>query len=193
MVKIPPEVELAVVTRLYSDALKLDWSGLRPQQRSAQYDKWVDDPEVGGKLQGYLSPSGARVWIKDGPMKEWTRAHAGIGKYAKLLDDPVATQRKVVAKALGPEWEPLSETLKVKPLRVTARDGEGDEAVVTWAPPSGLKHMAWAALSASANGDPRQWVVCVTETFTKPTPANERQAHLRLAKRCGLRLVHVAI
>jgi hypothetical protein len=193
MAKIPPEVETAVVTHLYSDAHKLDWSSLRPQQRSSQYDKWVEDPEVGGKLKAYLTPSSARVWIKDGPMKEWTRAQSGIGKYAKLMDDPAATQRKVVQKGLGSGWEALSETLKVKPLRITARNPEGEEAVVTWAPSSGLKHMAWAALSASAEGDRREWVICVTDTFTKPTPANEAQAHARLAKRCGLRLVHVTV
>jgi len=193
MARIPPKVELAVVAQLYSDASELGWTSLRPRQRSAQYDKWLEDPDVGGKLKAYLSASGARVWIKDGPMKEWTRALSGVGKYATLVGDSASTQVKVVRKALGSDWEPRSDTLKVKPLRVVARNSEEDEAVVTWAPSSGLKHMVWAALTASAEGDVRDWVVCVTDTFTKPTPANEKQAHLRMAKRCGLRLTHVTI
>ena len=95
-------------------------------------------------------------------------------------------------KALGEGWEPTPATLRVKPLRLVARNGE-DEAVVTWAPSNGLKHMVWAALTANAEGDARDWVICVTETFTKPTPANEKQAHTRLAKRCGLKIVHASI
>ncbi len=93
----------------------------------------------------------------------------------------------------------VTATVMIGPVRAESNHGQSSHGTDRlFAPshamvPGGLKHMAWAALSASANGDPREWVVCVTETFTKPTPANERQAHLRLAKRCGLRLVHVTI
>jgi hypothetical protein len=193
MPRIPPEIEMTVVAQLYSDASELDWTSLRPHQRSAQYDRWLETPEVGAKLRAYLSGSAARVWIKDGPMKEWTRALSGVGKYATLIGDSTTTQLKVVQKALGPNWGPLCDTLKVKPLRIVARQDDETEAVVTWAPANGLKHMIWAALTASAEGDTRDWMICVTESFTRPTPANEKQAHLRLAKRCDLRLVHLTI
>ncbi len=190
--RIPKEVETKVVTRLYADAKELDWASLTPQQHSAQYTKWVDEPEVGGRLREYLSASDARVWIKDGPMKEWSRSLSGVGKYADLVDGADDTPARLVRKALGEGWHVDNDTLRVKPLRVTARNDE-DEAVLTWAPANGLKHLVWAALTASAEGDSRNWVLCVVETFTKPTPANEKQAHQRLAKRCALRLVHVTL
>ncbi len=190
--RIPPDIETAVVTNLYADAERLGWTSMTPQQHSAQYDNWVGTPDVGGKLTQFLSASAARVWIKDGPMKEYSRATSGVGKYAKLIANPNDLLDKIVRKALGDGWEPISETLKVKPLRVTARNGE-DDAIVTWAPATGLKHMVWAALTASTAGDPHEWTLCVTGTFTRPTPANEKQAHVRLAKRCGLRIVHVTI
>ncbi|MDP9092427.1 MAG: hypothetical protein DLM61_15675 [Pseudonocardiales bacterium] len=190
--RIPKDVETKVVTRLYGDAKTLDWATLTPQQHSAQYTKWVDDPEVGGRLREYLSASDARVWIKDGPMKEWSRSLSGVGKYANLVDGADDTPARLARKALGDGWEVDSDTLRVKPLRVTARNEE-DETILTWAPATGLKHLVWAALTASAQGDSREWVLCVVETFTKPTPANEKQAHQRLAKRCGLRLVHVSL
>jgi hypothetical protein len=190
--RIPKEVETKVVSRLYADAKKLDWASLTPQQHSTQYTKWVEDPEVGGRLREYLSDSDARVWIKDGPMKEWSRSLSGVGKYAALIEGADDIPAKLIRKALGEEWEVDLESLKTKPLRVTARKDEG-ETVVTWAQARDLKHLVWSALTASAEGDAREWVICVVETFTRPTPANEKQAHQRLAKRCGLRLVHVSL
>lgn len=190
--RIPKDVETKVVTKLYAAAQQLNWASLSPRQRSAQYSKWVDDPEVGGRLREYLSTSNARLWIKDGPMKEWSRSLSGVGKYAGLIDGAEETSARLARKALGAGWEVAPDTLRVKPLRVAARKGE-DEIVLTWAPASDLKHLVWAALTASTAGDPRDWVLCVVETFTKPTPANEKQAHQRLAKRCGLRIVHVSL
>jgi hypothetical protein len=192
MMRIPKEVEIQVVTKLYSDAAALDWDSLTLQQHSQQYSRWVDEPDVGGRLREYLSGSDARVWIKDGPMKERTRALNGVGKYANLVkgaDIPT----ELVRRALGDNWHIDRETLKIKPLRVTARDHHEKETVVTWGPGVGLKHLVWAALTASAEGDPRDWVLCVVEPFINPTPANERQAQMRIANRCELRLVHITL
>lgn len=190
MARIPKDVETKVVTKLYADAADLGWAHLTPQQRSAQYTKWVQDSQVGGRLQEYLTAETARVWIKDGPMKEWSRSLSGVGKYAELVEGSQDAQAKLVRKALGEGWMMLPDSLSIKPLRLVATKDE-EEAVITWAAASELKHMVWAALTASAEGDARPWVLCVVGTFTKPTPANEKQAHQRLAQRCDLRLVHV--
>jgi hypothetical protein len=192
MARIPKDVENKVVSKLYADAAALDWAHLTPQQRSAQYTKWVQDSLVGGRLKEYLTAETARVWIKDGPMKEWSRSISGVGKYAALVEGSQDTHVKLVRKALGEDWTVLPDSLRIKPLRLVARKDE-DETVVTWAAASELKHLVWAALSASAEGDTRPWVLCVVGTFTKPTPANEKQAHQRLAQRCGLRLTHVEL
>jgi hypothetical protein len=190
--RIPKEIEKKVVAKIYADAETLDWVALTPHERSNQYTKWVAEPKVGGKLQEYLSATDARVWIKDGPMKEWSRSLSGVGKYASLVEGANDTPARLIAKALGADWvlEPGSQ--RVKPLRVTARRDE-DEIVVAWAPATGLKHLIWAALSASAEGDLREWVLCVVETFTKPTPANDKQAHQRIASRANLRLAHLLL
>ncbi len=190
--RIPREVEVKVVTKLYSDAKKLDWASLTTQQHSAQYAAWVDDPEVGGRLTEYLTSGDARVWIKDGPMKEWSRALSGVGKYASLVQGAVDVPAKLVNKVLGNGWVLDPNSVKPKPLRLVARKGE-DETVLAWSQAKDLKHLIWAALIASAEGDTRTWILCVTETFTNPTPANEKQAHERLAKRCELELRHVSL
>lgn len=190
--RVPKEVELKLVARLYADAASLDWASLPPQERSTQYSTWVVEPGVGGRLREYLSDSDARVWIKDGPMKEWSRALSGVGKYAHLIDESDGVPAKLVRKALGEGWTVDGESIQPKPLRLVARRGD-DEAVVTWGNPRDLKHLVWAALSASAEGDIRDWTLCLIETFTRPTPTNEKKAHQRLATRCGLEIKHVAL
>lgn len=123
-------------------------------------------------------------------MKEWTRSLSGVGKYADFAEGSATTQATLIRRALGEGWLPRPDTLRIKPLRIVA-SREEEEVVVTWAPANGLKHLAWAALNAGATGDARTWVLCVVGTFTKPTPANEKQAQQRLAQRCQLRLVHI--
>ena len=186
------EIEKRVVTRLFQDAHSLDWAHLAVTARSAQYAKWVQDAEVGGVLTRFMTPEQARVWIKDGPMKEWVRATSGIGKYAPLVPEPSATAAHLVHRALGADWSVRDETQRIKPLRVNAAHGE-EEVTFTWGPEKDFKHLVWAALQAGANGDSTPWVLCVTSTFKSPVPANVRQAHLRIAARCGLRVTHVTV
>ena len=97
---------------------------------------------------------------------------------------------QLVRLALGEDWRVEGESLRIKPLRVRALHDE-DEVVFTWGPDRDLKHLVWAALQAGANGDQTRWVLCVVDTFTKPVPANVRQAHLRIAASCNLRLLHL--
>jgi hypothetical protein len=189
---IPDGIEKRIVARLFQDAESLDWAHLSPPARSAQYAKWVQEPEVGGVLTKFMTPEQARVWIKDGPMKEWARAVSGIGKHASLVHRPGATAAQLVHRALGPGWDVSDGTQRIKPLRVNAIH-DGEEVTFAWGPERDLKHLVWAALKAGADGDPIPWVLCVTSTFTTPVPANVRQAHLRLAARCGLRINHVTI
>lgn len=190
--RVPREMERKVVARLYADAIRLDWASLTPQQRSTQYAKWVAEDEVGGRLREYLSDTGARVWIKDGPMKEWRRALSGVGRYADLIEHSTDVPSTLVAKVLGTDWELERASIQAKPLRLAARRDDA-EAVITWGNPRDLKHLVWAALVASAEGDARPWTLCLIETFTKPTPTNEKQAHQRLATRCGLQIKHVSV
>lgn len=194
MTKVPPEVENKVVARLYADAATLDWLSLTSQEHSTQYAKWVKDPEVGGRLREYLSDDELRVWIKDGPMKELSRASSGVGRYAKLVPGADQIPAQLVGRVLGADWELQAESVVGKPLRLTAHHVEDErEAVLTWGQPADLKHLVWAALKAGVEGDARPWTLCVIETFTRPTPANEKQAHLRLARRCQLTVKHVTL
>ena len=190
--RIPRPIESKIVAKLYGDAGALDWASLSQTERSEQYVKWLKDPEVGGRLGKYLTEGEARVWIKDGPMKEWSRASSGVGRYAEYVDDSADIPTLLVEKVRGSGWVFDRRDISVKPLRLVARRGEG-ETVVTWGNPRDLKHLVWAALSAAAEGDARPWVLCVVETFTRPIPRNEKLAHLRVAERSSLTVTHVAL
>jgi hypothetical protein len=189
---LPKAIVTMVVTKLYADAKSLGWANLNSRQHSAQYAKWVDDPDVGGLIRSFTPEGDIRMWIKDGPMKEWSRAQSGVGKYTSLIEGAADTPKKLVSKVLGADWKLDESSPKTKPLRIVARKG-ADEIVLSWAEAKDLKHLVWAALTASAEGDKREWVICIVETLTKTTPANEKKTHERLAKRCGLRLTHVSL
>lgn len=185
------DVEEAIVSRLFSDMERLGWAGMTPRQRTSQYGEWIKDAEIGQKLAAWMTPERARVWIKDGPVKEYPRALAGVGKYAPLANGS-ANVVDLVQRALGTGWASDPTTLSIKPLRVEAFQGE-ETVVLAWGPARDLKHLVWAALNADASGDPREWVLVVTGTFTRPVTASDKAHQLRIARRCGLRLVHIEL
>ena len=77
MSELPDALRREVVAEAYRQAGELDWDGLTDKQRSATYDRWLDDPGIGHQLTRFLSGERARVWLKDVPMKEYARARTG--------------------------------------------------------------------------------------------------------------------
>ena len=77
--RLPWEVEESIVSRLFADMERLGWEGLTLPQRTSQYAIWIADREIGQRLAEFMTPERARVWIKDGPVKEYPRALAGSG------------------------------------------------------------------------------------------------------------------
>jgi hypothetical protein len=191
-VNIGPEVESAVVARLFTDALAYGWDDLSPRKRSRHYEEWVADPQVGGILKRYMSESQARSWIKDGPMKEWARARAGTGRYSGVIPFDQNGPTRLVTMGLGSNWSVEPETLRVKPLRIDAFNGV-ERVTFAWGPQKDLKHLLWGAIQASADGGPLPWIVAIVDSFTKPVPANVRQRNLRIAERCKVPILHLTL
>jgi hypothetical protein len=186
------DLEARIVRRLFAEAESLHWTQLPPAQRTDQYNRWVQEPEIGGRMQGFMTPEEARVWIKDGPMKEYSRAFYGVGKYSPFISNPAAGVGSLVRLALGADWEADLTTRQIKPLRLIARRGE-EENHFTWGPARDLKHLVWRALTEEASrADGIPWVLCLVGSFENPIPPDEQAENLRLGKRCGLHVVHVA-
>ncbi|GAA1014029.1 hypothetical protein Aple_042590 [Acrocarpospora pleiomorpha] len=189
-IAMSPELKDKIVKKMFADAEELGWSYLTGDQRSAIYSRWMDDPEVGGRLRDFLSDEKARVWIKESPMKEYARARYGVGGYAKYVANPLAGAEDLVERAMGPSWEIVPGKRDIKPLRVRVRCGE-EERHFTWAPSEQLKHLVWAAIKAEVFGDVTPWVLCVVSSFEKPIPADEQETNRKIGARCRLEIVHV--
>jgi hypothetical protein len=179
---------------MYERAAELGWPSLSDAERTNQYRYWTDDQQIGGKLLLYLGrPEAVRVWMKDGPMKEYARAVNGIGKYADLVDEDIVRLPELLSRALGPGWIEIPNTKKIKPLRVTVRrhNDEDEEKRFCWGPPRDLKHLVWRAITDQAEGDAVSWIVCVVNPSTRPATKSQRAQHERLARRIGLDIVDI--
>ncbi|WP_424183510.1 hypothetical protein ACOBQX_16075 [Actinokineospora sp. G85] len=191
---LPPEFEEAVVRRIYRRAAELDWPRLSDAERTVQYQYWIDDPEIGGKLLLFIKkPEAVRVWMKDTPMKEYARAVNGVGKFAKYVDTVKFDRLALIAKVLGPGWTEVPDSQKVKPLRITVRSDEDEENErrLCWGPPRDIKHLVWRAVLDQANGDSVPWVICVVFPAVAPATKSQIASHERLAARLSLEIVCV--
>ncbi|ACU70334.1 conserved hypothetical protein [Catenulispora acidiphila DSM 44928] len=189
--RLTAEVEEKIVRCLFLEADALRWAHLPLGKKTEMYEKWATDPEIGGKLKDFMTLEQVRVWIKDGVMKEYARALYGEGKYAPLVPNPAASLDQLVNSALGSGWNALPGTRRIKPMRVRALKGE-QTVTLTWADSAAnFKHLVWAALSAIADGDQTDWVLCVVDSFESPTPDDIKKHHKRIAERCRLRVVHI--
>lgn len=187
MSQIPTNVREAMIRRLYADAERLDWENLSVAEKSKQYAKWLEDEGVGGVLLRFKpSEPVVRVWIKDGPMKEYSRAILGVGPNARYIDNPRCTPESVVSAALGAEWTVVPESVEVKPARCRASGPEG-ERVVIWGKNEDFKYLVFAGLELLISGVEAA-SIAVVETAANPTGTNERERMRRIAERCGIEL-----
>lgn len=182
MRKISNENHIAkVVQKLYSDAQEIDWEHLTHAEHTEWYTRWLADQSVGGVLTTWMSPEEARVWLKDGPMKEYARALAGEGTFAKYIEDHPRGPARIVEKALGNGWTVVWTTVRVKPLQCRATNGQ-QTVKVFWGPAKDFKHLLWAALKLV---DERAYLV-VWDTVSNPLQTQARDKISAIGRRCSL-------
>ncbi|MSO38403.1 MAG: hypothetical protein EXQ69_09175 [Acidimicrobiia bacterium] len=181
---LPNALEIEVVRRLYEDAQRLDWLHLSMAARRVQYVRWVENPAVGGVLTQFVPASAARVWIKDGPMKEFSRACAGVGRFASFVPNSGHTPEEVLRASLGSDWVPSPGSIGVKPLHCTAESGAARQ-FVCWGRPGDYKHLLWAAIRAAEFRVGKARIVLI-ESLGHELRGDRRQEFKRLAVRCGV-------
>lgn len=71
--KIPDSTFKRLKEKLWATADQLCWPTLSDQDKSAFYEQWIRDPDVGGVLSRYLDTGNVRVYIKDTIMKPYGR------------------------------------------------------------------------------------------------------------------------
>lgn len=186
--RVPADQIDSVVKAIYADADRLGWAHLPPQERTAQYDKWVVDPEVGGVLTAHMASETARSWIKDGPMKEYARAQQGAGRYARFGSSQGLTAKQVVAHALGLEARVVPGSQGVKPFHCLGVSPDGAQAYVAWGEPKNFRYLIWACLQHVGRNPRARVIIVVTETMSDHTTASEKTKQERIAARCGVEL-----
>lgn len=188
--KVPKNIQVQVATELYQRAEDIDWDLLTDRERANYYAKWVDDEKIGGVLVAYLPVGDVRVWIKDGPMKEYVRALEGIGTYASCATKRFPPPDTLVKQGLGPSWDLVPKSVKEKPMHCIATDGER-ERYVCWGAPHSFKDLIWAALGAAVNSSEAPLIIVTTRTG-HPQLTQEEDFQNAVAARCGLRIAHVS-
>jgi hypothetical protein len=190
MSDLPSQLRESVTRKLYASAAAMDWENLSVAEKTAQYRRWVADPQIGGQLTRFLPEDGARVWIKDGPMKEYARAQFGVGAFAHLVDTPRCTPETVVHAVQGPGWDVLAGSIEVKPARCVATSLNG-QSLILWGNLPDFKHLVWAALEAASTDDTRPVTIAVVESPARPTPIAERTRLKKIGDRCGFAVRHI--
>ena len=192
MSELPDELRRAVVAEVYRQAGNMDWDGLTDRQRSAVYDRWLDDPNIGRELTRFLSRERARVWLKDVPMKEYARARSGIGVYSDLATVRLPSPGRIARQVLGEGWDLVDGTIREKPNRCVISNHCGERLMI-WGPPKTLRDLVWAGINAVADNPELRPLLVVASPRGEALGDWEMQRHIRLGQVAGLDVHHTVL
>lgn len=133
--KMPEGVRKQVGSRLWAMADAAGWDTLNPTSKAVLYQRWTDDPEIGGVLVHYMSRARVRVYLKDTLLKNYTRS--------RLADE------KRPLRALGLGSPTASRETFEKPYGVLLQDGR----MIAWGGAEEWRHVI-LALYERAYGKP---------------------------------------
>jgi hypothetical protein len=192
MSDLPDQLRYAIVAQVYRQAGELDWDGLTDKERSAIYDRWLDDPSIGRELTRFLSRERARVWLKDVPMKEYSRARSGIGAFSDLATVRLPSPGQIARQVLGEDWDAIDGTISEKPNRCVVSNGH-DKRLMMWGPPKVLRDLVWAGINAIADSRQPPPVLVVAAPHGDVVSESEKQRHIRLGQIASLDVRHTVL
>lgn len=182
MTQIPSAVRDEVITAVYADCDRLEWETLTKAKKSEAYTNWISDPRIGGELRKYMAQDRIRVWLKDGPLKEYMRAVNGVGPYASYTTRRAGGADALVTQAFGTEWSVIEGSFADKPLRCKVANG-ADIQYLTWAPYDGLRDLAWWVVNLRATSPSNKATVAIVRAPGEVLAKDERK---RAEAICGL-------
>ncbi|OXM49322.1 hypothetical protein [Amycolatopsis alba] len=187
--KLPSDLREKVCRELYRQVHVLDWDSMSDQQKTEQYSLWVDDPAIGGELADHFTAEGMRVWLKDGPMKEYARALEGVGSYAGYAMKRFVDIGETIREALGPEWRTVPGTLAEKPMHVNITNGPTTR-YVCWGQPHTFRDLLWAAVR-QAIVTPTTPLIAITMREDRSASEDDQAFQDKVAAHCRLDLIRV--
>jgi hypothetical protein len=106
--KVPDPVFDNIKQKLWNVADLKNWPTLSDQQKTALYEDWIRDQEVGGVLSRYIAPPNVRVYIKDTIMKPYGRER--IKDFSRILAIlGLPTDARVVGTYIKPHGRRLED------------------------------------------------------------------------------------
>ncbi|MBR7833479.1 hypothetical protein KDL01_09395 [Actinospica durhamensis] len=189
MSRIPDNVRAEVIVELYRQADQLDWEMLSTREKTTQYQRWIDDPAVGGVLTKYLPAEEARVWIKDVPMKEFVRAQEGLNNFSQYVVRRFAGPEEIVKLALGQGWRVVPDSAGEKPAHCRATDGTTTR-YLCWGKDNTMRDLVWAALNQAIDMKTTPLII-ITYRSGHAVSKSDQQRHLEVARHCGIELKHI--
>lgn len=183
MAKIPDTVREAVVAALYNEFDELQWEQLATKDKSEAYERFLTHPNIGGALDSFMDTGSIRVWIKDGPAKEYGRAMEGVPPYARYTTRAYPSIESVIEKVLGTEWGLVQDSVEEKPMRCEAKSPGDERRFVIWGSFTSFKELIWHSLMYKVRKPDVVPVLVVTRPSLAPLqPSQRKQAEAM----CGI-------
>ena len=161
---VPPKVREAVLIELVRQLDEVKWEELTAHDTSAWYNRFVKDENIGRRLSQYMSEVEIRVWIKDGPAKEYRRALEGRGSYSQYTSRAFPGPEVIVRATLGNGWTLVTDSIEEKPMRCLAQSGDQMKFLI-WGPTKSLRDLVWQATVTLAE-NPH---TAITLVITRPS------------------------
>jgi hypothetical protein len=184
---IPPSVRDEVVKLLYADADGLDWERVPAQNKTAQYNQWVQDARIGGLLARFIP--NPYLWIKEVPLKEYARALENMGRFHEFTTMHYAPPSNFIPSTFGDGWEYVPDSLADKPPHCLATNGSA-RRYICWGPPNQFKDLLWAALTSGVKERGRPGIAVSVRTDAEIEAATRRK-YQTIGERCEVEVQYV--
>lgn len=193
MARIPDQLRRQIVAELYHRLDDLKWEERTQPERSSIYQRLVDDPVIGGRLASHIPVDRIRVWIKDGPAKEYRRALEGVGPYANFTKRRTSGAKGVVEAVLGKDWTIVDGSVGEKPMRCSAEQGDSRRLLV-WGPETSIKELFWhAAIHVAEYHDDDPPLIVVARRGNAPIDVTLWRRATKLAQLIGCDAVQASL
>jgi hypothetical protein len=82
---VPADIRDRIRQKIWAKAAELDWPRISDVERTAWYENWTKDKDVGGVLSHFMDARKVRVYIKDSLLKPYLRSRLQDGWGRVLL------------------------------------------------------------------------------------------------------------
>ncbi len=166
--RVPTQIFEQIRKRLWAQADEDDWRTLNDAQKTAFYEQWVRDEQVGEVLSRYVDAAQVRVYLKDTVMKPYGRERS---------KDPSPVLRKL---GIAQDEFPTEEFIKPHGRLFH------DDRVVCWGPARNWKDVIMAVYERAKRQGKRPYAAVLMRASGATNQSAEREIIADYAQRLGI-------